>query len=524
MSSDDDYHDAFDTQDPLPPGSTGTPAPNPSFPFRSLVSPIQATSDGSLYRQTPDDDSSFLRASDTMDREVSRGDALALLESTLPSDKLARIPMLLDKYEGKYEQLVRLAEFKYGAPQHGDTLDGSVIRENNEPSVIHVDDLNNTILYDSDDRPYVQYALTDLGIVPLVSEPNRKMARILMNAPANVFGAVAEVGAAVGEIVEEGRYVFNAAKAVYKVARPIVAGVVAGAKANAAQPRLGMIPIDPALVDNLSPPTQVVAPLVQATTGAVGALGRTASKALAGLPPAVDIRGEDDNPTNVIGVTKETSGDMPPKRTSSMRPDVAKRELEQIVRSSSLTPTEKTGMLAEVDEAVAKLTRQGDDPQKLVDRVRRQLSSAVSAPDEPDATPWKAAPTTPATPGLTPQPYYGTQTAPRASPVRHTSRNGSQLVHVDSDASFLSTLSHGERPSGLPPTTSVAGEPRGLARMSSRSGSDGPDRTISAPVRPGDFQQPVPAQSSPAVINQEAVATAANPQTAPANWSNWRSP
>ena len=28
MSSDDDYHDAFDTQDPLPPGSTGTPGPD----------------------------------------------------------------------------------------------------------------------------------------------------------------------------------------------------------------------------------------------------------------------------------------------------------------------------------------------------------------------------------------------------------------------------------------------------------------------------------------------------------------
>lgn len=68
---------------------------------------------------------------------------------------------------------------------------------------------------------------------------------------------------------------------------------------------------DDLYIDNLSPPTQVVAPLVQATTGAVGALGRTASKALAGLPPAVDIRGEDDNPTNVIGVTKETGGDMP---------------------------------------------------------------------------------------------------------------------------------------------------------------------------------------------------------------------
>ena len=47
-------------------------------------------------------------------------------------------------------------------------------------------------------------------------------------------------------------------------------------------------------------------------------------------------------PANVIGAKKETSGDMPPKRTSSMRPDVAKRELEQIVRSSSLTPAEKT--------------------------------------------------------------------------------------------------------------------------------------------------------------------------------------
>ena len=44
--------------------------------------------------------------------------------------------------------------------------------------------------------------------------------------------------------------------------------------------------------------------------------------------PAVDVRGEDD-PAIVIDATKQTGDDMPPTRTSSMRPEVAKRELEQ---------------------------------------------------------------------------------------------------------------------------------------------------------------------------------------------------
>jgi len=91
---------------------------------------------------------------------------------------------------------------------------------------------------------------------------------------------------------------------------------------------------------------------------------------------------------------------------------------------------------------------------------------------------------------------------PPATPVRHTSRNGSTLVHVDSNASFQSTVSHGE--------------PRGLAGLSSRPGPDGADRTISAPVRPGDFKQPVAPQIPPVVVNQQASAAAANPTTATA--------
>ncbi len=129
--------------------------------------------------------------------------------------------------------------------------------------------------------------------------------------------------------------------------------------------------------------------------------------------------------------------------------------------------------------------------------------SMVYEPDEPDATPRKPTPTVTSAqieagpPNLSASPAYS---APPATPVRHTSRNGSTLVHTVSNASFQSTVSHGE-PRGLAGLSSRPGtdrtvsapvrEPRGLAGLSSRPGPDGPDRTVSAPVRPGDFEQPV---------------------------------
>ena len=56
-----------------------------------------------------------------------------------------------------------MVELKHGTPQPGDTLDGSVIREqSDEPSVISLPPT---------------YAQTPLGVVPLLSEPNRQIAR-----------------------------------------------------------------------------------------------------------------------------------------------------------------------------------------------------------------------------------------------------------------------------------------------------------------------------------------------------------
>jgi hypothetical protein len=255
-----------------------------------------------------------------MGLDVSRSDAQSVLESTLPSGKHTRIPALLDRYEGNYEQLVRLAELKYGAaPQPGDTLDGSVIREqSDEPSVVYSKRYANIAT-----SPKTAYVQTALGIVPLLSEPNRQIARALKHVTvANALDAIVEIEDSVLEMVSEGRYVYN-------VVKPVVRGVIAGAKANAAQPRMGMVPIDPALMANTPPLSQAVAPLVRTASSAVGALGRTASKALASLPAAVDIRGEDDNPVNVIGAKKETS-DMPPKRGSDLRPEVARAELQRL--------------------------------------------------------------------------------------------------------------------------------------------------------------------------------------------------
>ena len=129
-----------------------------------------------------------------------------------------------------------------------------------------------------------------------------------------------------------------------------------------------------------------------------------------------------------------------------MRPEVAKRELEQIIRSSSEPEPEKARLIAEIDDAVAKITRRGVDPERLVTHMRRQLSSAVSAPDSPGAsTPIKQvaqhsllAPTTSApTPrSSTPPPASPEPATSQSNVVRSTQRNGNSLVTVDSNASF----------------------------------------------------------------------------------------
>ena len=48
-----------------------------------------------------------------------------------------------------------------------------------------------------------------------------------------------------------------------------------------------------------------------------------------------------------------------------MRPEVAKRELEQIIRSSSEPEPEKARLIAEIDEAVANITRRGCRPRAV---------------------------------------------------------------------------------------------------------------------------------------------------------------
>ena len=263
---------------------------------------------------------------------------------------------------------------------------------------------------------------------------------------------------------------------------------------------------DPALTGNTVPSARAVTPLVRA-------LVRTASGVLASASERSwsNNLGDASSPAKVIPATKQTGDDMPPTRTSSMRPEVAKRELEQIIRSSSEPEPVKARLITEIDEAMAKFTRRGVDPERLVTRMRRQLSSAVSAPDSPGAsTPIKQvaqhsllAPTTSApTPrSSTPPPASPEPATSQSNVVRSTQRNGHSLVTVDSNASFQSTVSHGLQ----------------TLRESSYRGLDGPDRTISAPVRPGDFQQPVaPAQSSAVVRKQEVEATLEDTQTAAA--------
>ena len=520
----------------------GSPGGSVFSPFQSSLSPVQ---DDPLYQQVPNsgDDESFASvadgASDTSAvRDVmfglSRDDAQSILERTLPSymhersSRYIGIPALLDRYEDwEYEDLVRMAELKYGTPQPGDTLDGSVIREqSDDPSVLFI----------GPDGP--TFARTPLGFVPLLSDTNRRVANAIdqitvENVVGTLEGAEEGVKAFARGLAREGAE-DRTLRNIYRV----VAAVVAGAKANASQPRIGMVPIDPALVGNRSPSVGVVAPLIRPIISAIvaGAKDPALFQPRTGMVPI--------DPANVIDATKQTGDDTPPTRTSSMRPEVAKRELEQIIRSSSEPEPVKARLITEIDEAVAKITRRGVDPERLVTHMRRQLSSAVSAPDSPCAsTPIKQvaqhsllAPTTsaPTPPSSTPPPASPEPAISQSNVVRSTQRNGHSLVTVDSNASFQSTVSHGlQTPS------------RGLAglRESSYRGLDGPDRTISAPVRPGDFQQPVapelardgpdrtisapvrpgdfqqpvaPAQSSAVVRKQEVEATLEDTQTAAA--------
>jgi hypothetical protein len=289
---------------------------------------------------------------------------------------------------------------------------------------------------------------------------------------------------------------------------------------------------DPALTGNTVPSARAVTPLVRA-------LARTASGVLASASERSwsNNLGDASSPAKVIPATKQTGDDMPPTRTSSMRPEVAKRELEQIIRSSSEPEPVKARLITEIDEAVAKFTRRGVDPERLVTRMRRQLSSAVSAPDSPGAsTPIKQvaqhsllAPTTSApTPrSSTPPPASPEPATSQSNVVRSTQRNGHSLVTVDSNASFQSTVSHGLQTlressyrglDGPDRTISAPVRPGDFQQpVAPELARDGPDRTISAPVRPGDFQQPVaPAQSSAVVRKQEVEATLEDTQTAAA--------
>ena len=437
MSSDDDYHNAFETQDPLPPGSTGTPGPYNS-----------------------DSNASFLTSRSVEPDSPPQNQPVDPFQSVSP---------------------IR---------QPSDMLSGVEIDRGGEPSV---NSLNDTVTGALTIRPS-QRTVTPVSTAELLG----------INAATKLFKHV----------------VAPAAKAALKRVVAPTAKVTL-AQTTQAYMNLSTFQSQP----STGPPVEYVEPLVRAAAKSVGTLARTASGVLASASERSwsNNLGDASSPAKVIDDIQKSSDDMPPKRGSDLRPGVARAELQRLYEQFAPAKLDENPNF--IDDLLDKYQGRYGELLKMVrQRYTQTLSSAVSAPDEPDVTPRKAAPTVtsaqieagPATPGTTPQPYHGTQTPPQASPVRHTSRNGSQLVHVDSDASFLSTLSHGERPSGPAPTTSVAGEPRGLARLSSRSGSDGPDRTVSAPVRPGDFQQPVPAQSSPAVINQEAVATAANPQTAPA--------
>ena len=135
---------------------------------------------------------------------------------------------------------------------------------------------------------------------------------------------------------------------------------------------------------------------------------------------------------------------MPPKQGSDLRPDIARRELTTLYERYAPAKLDDPGYL---DDLLSKYTGRYDQLLRLV-RARYEptstASTAVSAPDEPDATPRKAAAVTSAQ-IENPGPVYNSpqQPPPPPTPVRATPRSG--MTHIEatvSNASFMTALSH----------------------------------------------------------------------------------
>ena len=226
---------------------------------------------------------------------------------------------------------------------------------------------------------------------------------------------------------------------------------------------------DPALTGNPVPSARAVTPLVRA-------LARTASGVLASASERSwsNKLGDASSPAIVIDATKQTGDDMPPP--SDIRPDIARRGLVALYERYAPEKLDKPDF---VDSLLRKWEgRHGELLRMVRLKYESTVSTAVSAPDSPGATPNRVTSadiedpvrqqlaftdSAPTPRSSTPPPASPEPATSHSNVVRSTQRNGHSLVTVDSNASFQSTVSHGlQTPS------------RGLAglRASSRPAAD----------------------------------------------------
>ena len=206
---------------------------------------------------------------------------------------------------------------------------------------------------------------------------------------------------------------------------------------------------DPALTGNTVPSARAVTPLVRA-------LARTASGVLASASERSwsNKLGDASSPAKVIPATKQTGDDMPPP--SDIRPDIARRELVAMYERYAPEKLDKPDF---VDSLLRKWEgRHGELLRMVRLKYESTVSTAVSAPDSPGATPNRVTSadiedpvrrqlaftdSAPTPRSSTPPPASPEPATSQSNVVRSTQRNGHSLVTVDSNASFQSTVSHG---------------------------------------------------------------------------------
>ena len=244
MSSDDDYHNAFETQDPLPPGSTGSPGPYNSDSNASFLTTRSVEPDSPPQNQPVD-----------------------------PSQSVSPIR------------------------QPSDMLSGVEIDRGGEPSV---NLLNDTVTGALTIRPS-QRTVTPVSTAELLG----------INAATKLFKHV----------------VAPAAKAALKRVVAPTAKVTL-AQTTQAYMNLSTFQSQP----STGPPVEYVEPLVRAAAKSVGTLARTASGVLASASERSwsNNLGDASSPAKVIDDIQKSSDDMPPKRGSDLRPEVARAELQRL--------------------------------------------------------------------------------------------------------------------------------------------------------------------------------------------------